>query len=41
MFSRDSARNVQGDPGADAALPSYIQYPSGRPLLPHAGGILA
>ena len=41
MFSRDSVRNVQGDPGADAALPPYLQHPSGCPLLPHAGGIPA
>jgi len=41
VFSHDPARNVQGDPGADAALPSYLQHTSGRPLLPHAGGIPA
>ena len=33
--------NVQSDPGADTSLPPYLQHPSGRPLLPHAGGVLA
>ena len=41
MFSHDLARNVQGDPGADATLPSYLQHPSGRALLPHASCIPA
>jgi len=41
MFSYASARNVQGNPGADAALPSYPQHPLGRALLPHARGIPA
>ena len=39
MFSNVSARNVQGDPGADTALPSYLQHSPGCPLLPHARGI--
>ena len=41
MFSHDLVRNAQGDPGADTALPSYLQHPSGCALLSHARGIPA